>query len=167
MRKKLDRLSVRLFVALTRAGCLPALLLALALSACASAPPAAPSPVTPTATASDGAGGAATSGVRDACILELDQACSPYVTSRGDCYDDSTRWVRLIQTGECRLGGVEWSVEASDHKGQASVWPWHHGDGYAFVRGECGPYLVTATIGGRRLRVDVDLPGPLCDGPAR
>jgi hypothetical protein len=82
---------------------------------------------------------------------------------RGECYDDSTRWVRLSVSGDCGLPEFEWSVAPVGHVGWADEWPWHHGDGYAYVRGECGAYRVTAAVGEIRLLVDVDLPGPLCE----
>lgn len=104
-------------------------------------------------------------GADEPCQVSLQAICSPLLDGRGVCYDDSTRWVQLTLTGDCRLDRdqAQWSIAPEGHAGQAEVFPWQPGTGIAYVRGECGIYRVAARLGRVAMGVEVDLPGPLCN----
>lgn len=84
-----------------------------------------------------------------ACTVNLSTACSPLCPSTQPlcCNVDSTRWLRAtFSSKSCGAGAPEFRI-TSLGAGSAQIWNWHRDEHLAYVRGECGPYEVTAYSG--------------------
>lgn len=84
------------------------------------------------------------------------------------CQIDDTRWARVTSVGACGASAPEWRIAPDpktawpDHEAQA--FSWHHDASIGFFRGECGDYVVRASLSGALSEpIPIHLPAPFCD----